>query len=110
GVRDYIHVSDLADAHLLVLDALRGGAAPTSYNCGYGRGSSVRQVIAAVERVIGRPLPVREAPRRPGDPPTLIANSAKIKAELGWTPRFEDLEEIVRHALAWEKKINPPNS
>jgi UDP-glucose 4-epimerase len=106
GVRDYIHVSDLANAHLLVLDALRGGAESTSYNCGYGRGLSVRDVVASVERVIGRKLPVREAPRRPGDPPTLIADPSRIKAELGWQPKHDEIDAIVASALGWERRFN----
>jgi UDP-glucose 4-epimerase len=106
GVRDYIHVTDLAAAHLLALDALRDGAASTSYNCGYGRGLSVREVVAAVERVIGRPLPVREGPRRAGDPPTLIADSTRIKSALGWTPQHDGIEEIVSSALEWERRSN----
>ena len=106
GVRDYIHVSDLAAAHLLALDALKGGAASTSYNCGYGRGFSVRQVIEAVDRVIGRTLPVREGPRRAGDPPTLISDPRRIKAELGWTPVHDDLDGIIRSAIAWERRFN----
>ncbi|HEY4942171.1 MAG TPA: UDP-glucose 4-epimerase GalE [Rhizomicrobium sp.] len=106
GVRDYIHVSDLASAHLLALDALRAGAASTSYNCGYGRGLSVRQIIAAMERVTGQPLPVREGPRRAGDPATLIADPSRIKSALGWTPVHDDIEEIVRSALAWERRFN----
>jgi UDP-glucose 4-epimerase len=105
GVRDYIHVTDLADAHLIALDRLRAGVLSTSLNCGYGRGSSVREVIAAVERVIGRPLPVSEKPRRPGDPPTLIADPTRLKA-LGWTPKHDDLDAIVRSALAWERRLN----
>ena len=106
GVRDYIHVTDLANAHLLALDALRGGAPSTSYNCGYGRGLSVRQVIAAVEKVAGHALPVREAPRRSGDPPTLVADSSRITQALGWKPEHDDIEEIVRSALAWERRFN----
>ncbi len=106
GVRDYIHVSDLADAHLLAVDALRAGAPSTSYNCGYGRGLSVRQVIAAVEDAIGRALPTQEKPRRAGDPPTLIADPTRIKAALGWTPQHDDIGEIVRSALAWERRFN----
>ncbi|MEJ1968789.1 MAG: UDP-glucose 4-epimerase GalE [Rhizomicrobium sp.] len=105
GVRDYIHVSDLANAHLVALDSLRGGAPSTSYNCGYGRGLSVRDVIGAVEAVIGRPLPVKAGPRRPGDPPTLIADPSRIKA-LGWVPEHDDIAEIVRSALAWERRFN----
>jgi UDP-glucose 4-epimerase len=106
GVRDYIHVSDLADAHLLALDALRGGAASSTFNCGYGHGASVRAVIGTVEKVVGRKLPVREGPRRAGDPPTLIADPARIKAALGWEPRHDDLAEIVRSALDWERRFN----
>jgi UDP-glucose 4-epimerase len=106
GVRDYIHVSDLAAAHLLALDALRAGAASTSYNCGYGRGLSVREVAAGVEQVVGRKLPVKEGPRRPGDPPTLISDPSRIKAALGWTPQHDDLEGIIRSAIAWERRFN----
>jgi UDP-glucose 4-epimerase len=106
GVRDYIHVTDLAAAHLLALDALKGGAPSTAYNVGYGRGHSVREVIAGVERVTGSKLLVKESPRRPGDPPTLISDSARIKAELGWKPAHEDLDSIIRSALAWERRFN----
>ena len=106
GVRDYIHVTDLANAHLLALDALRSGSASTSYNCGYGRGLSVRQVVAAVERVTGKMLPVKEGPRRAGDPPTLIADPSRIKSGLGWSPTHDDIDDIVRSALAWERRFN----
>jgi UDP-glucose 4-epimerase len=106
GVRDYIHVTDLAQAHLLALDALRAGAPSTVYNCGYGRGLSVREVVRGVEKVIGRPLPVREGARRPGDPPTLISDPSRIKAALNWIPRHDDLEEIIRSAIDWERRFN----
>jgi UDP-glucose 4-epimerase len=106
GVRDYIHVTDLAQAHLLALDALRAGAPSTVYNCGYGRGLSVREVVRGVEKVIGRLLPVREGARRPGDPPTLISDPGRIKAALNWIPRHDDLEEIIRSAIAWERRFN----
>jgi UDP-glucose 4-epimerase len=106
GVRDYIHVTDLAAAHLLALDALAAGAPPATYNCGYGRGLSVRDVVRGVEQVIGRALPVVESPRRPGDPPVLIADPTRIKQVLGWTPRHDDLDEIVRSAIAWERRFN----
>lgn len=106
GVRDYIHVSDLANAHLLALDALRAGAPATVYNCGYGRGLSVRQVVEAVERVTGAPLPVKEGPRRAGDPPTLISDPSRIKAALGWKPAHDDLDGIIRSAIAWERRFN----
>ena len=106
GVRDYIHVEDLIAAHLLALDALRAGAAPSIYNCGYGQGYSVREVANAVERLTGTPLPVRESPRRPGDPATLIADSTKLKRELHWQPRHQDLDEVVRTAFEWERRFN----
>ena len=106
GVRDYIHVTDLADAHLLALDVLKTGAASTTYNVGYGRGLSVREVIAGVEKVTGEKLPARESPRRPGDPPTLISDPTRLKTELGWAPRHEDLDEIIRSAIAWERRFN----
>jgi UDP-glucose 4-epimerase len=106
GVRDYIHVSDLVDAHLLALDALRGGAGSSTFNCGYGHGASVLEVIATVEKMIGRKLPVHEGPRRAGDPPELIADPSRIKATLGWRPERDDLDEIVRSALAWERRFN----
>jgi UDP-glucose 4-epimerase len=105
GVRDYIHVTDLAGAHLLALDALKKGAASTSYNVGYGKGTSVRQVITGVERVTGKPLPVKESPRRPGDPPTLISDPGRIKRELGWSPDHEDLDGIIASALDWERRL-----
>ena len=106
GVRDYIHVSDLAEAHLLALDALRSGAASDTYNCGYGCGLSVRQVIESVERVTGKKLPVKLGPRRPGDPPTLISDPTRLKSELGWHPSHDNLDEIVRSALEWERRFN----
>jgi UDP-glucose 4-epimerase len=105
GVRDYIHVEDLATAHLDALQYLRGGGASTTLNVGYGHGYSVRQVLAAVERVSGKPLKVREQPRRAGDPPTLIARAERIRAELGWRPRYDDLDAIVRTSLAWEQRL-----
>ena len=106
GVRDYIHVCDLADAHLLALDALRAGGEPARYNCGYGHGCSVREVIDTVEAVVGRKLPVREQPRRPGDPPSLIADPTRLKTALGWRPRYDDLKTIVASALEWERRLN----
>lgn len=106
GVRDYIHVSDLVEAHLLALDALRGGTPSATFNCGYGHGASVREVIATVERVVGRALLVKEGPRRAGDPPTLIADPCRIKQALGWIPRHDNLALIVRSALEWERRFN----
>jgi UDP-glucose 4-epimerase len=106
GVRDYIHVSDLAVAHILALDALRNGSQSTTYNCGYGRGLSVRDVVCGVERVIGRQLPVLESARRPGDPPTLISDPSRIKASLGWKSVHDDLDGIIHSAIEWERRFN----
>ena len=106
GVRDYIHVSDLVGAHRLALDYLRNGGLSAVMNCGYGHGSSVRQVIASVERVTGQPLPMKESARRAGDPAWLVADARKIKRVLGWTPKYDDLDEIARSAFAWEQKLN----
>ncbi|MDB5395361.1 MAG: UDP-glucose 4-epimerase [Rhodospirillales bacterium] len=103
-VRDYIHVSDLVDAHLLALKHLEGGGKSLTLNCGHGEGISIREVVRAVERATGRPLPVKSAPRRPGDPPTLIAAADRIKALLGWQPRH-DLDAMVMSALAWERQL-----
>ena len=105
GVRDYIHVEDLAGAHLKALDYLRNNGASVTLNCGYGHGYSVRQVLDAVQRVSGVPLNIKELPRRAGDPPSLIAATTRIREVLGWTPRFDDLDAIVRSALNWEKKL-----
>jgi UDP-glucose 4-epimerase len=105
GVRDYVHVSDLARAHVLLLERLEGGAPALRFNCGYGHGYSVREVIAAVERATRRKLPVSVAPRRAGDPPALVAAADKIRAQLGWQPRHDDLDAIVRSALAWEERL-----
>jgi UDP-glucose 4-epimerase len=105
GVRDYIHVEDLASAHLDALRWLRGGGESQVLNCGYGHGYSVREVVAAVERATGQPLPVREDSRRAGDPPTLVADANRIRELFGWTPQHDDLDRIVRTSLAWERKI-----
>ncbi len=105
GVRDYIHVEDLADAHLKALAYLRGGGESTTLNCGYGRGYSVRDVIKMVEAVAGHEIAKREGPRRAGDPPSLIARAARIRERLGWQPRHDDLRTIVSTALAWEQKL-----
>jgi UDP-glucose 4-epimerase len=102
GVRDYIHVEDLASAHLRALDHLRDGGSSLTLNCGYGHGYSVREVVDAVARIGGHPLNVLELPRRPGDIPKLIACSDRLRETLGWTPRYDDLDVIVRTALTWE--------
>lgn len=106
-IRDYIHVSDLADAHLLALDALsqeRGREAPLIYNLGNGKGFSVREVIESARRVTGHPIPAEIHPRRPGDPAVLVASSAKATHELGWKPRYTNLDDIVRTAWTWHRK------
>jgi UDP-glucose 4-epimerase len=108
GVRDYIHVADLVDAHLKVLDALRGGASSNIYNCGYGRGLSVREIVVAVERAAGRQLATRAAPRRAGDPAIVVADSTKLKRTLGWVPRYDNVDVIVRSALEWEQSWHSP--
>jgi UDP-glucose-4-epimerase GalE len=100
-LRDYIHVADLADAHLLALTHLRAGGSSAAYNLGNGRPTSVRQIIDAVERVTGKKVSWKAAPRREGDPAVLFASSERIKRELGWLPRFEDLETIVETAASW---------
>jgi UDP-glucose 4-epimerase len=104
-VRDYIHVDDLARAHVDALGYLERGGASTVLNCGYGHGHSVREVIEAVRRVSGVDFPVEEGPRRPGDPSALVAGNRKIGEVLGWRPRHDDLEYIVRTALHWERKL-----
>jgi UDP-glucose 4-epimerase len=106
GVRDYIHVDDLARAHLDALAYLRNGGASVTLNCGYGHGYSVREVLAAVGRAHGAPVPHVEEPRRPGDPPSLIARSQRIREVLGWQPRHDDLDFIARTALAWERRLS----
>jgi UDP-glucose 4-epimerase len=105
GVRDYIHVDDLAAAHILALNYLEQGGASQILNCGYGHGSSVREVLDSVQRVSGVKLNIREEPRRAGDPPALIAKADRIRDVLGWQPRHDDLEFIVKTALAWEKHL-----
>ena len=107
GVRDYIHVSDLAAAHSAALGYLRDGGESATFNCGYGRGASVMEVIAAVKRVSGVDFPVMLGPRREGDPAALIADASRIRATLPWTPKYQDLDTIVRHAFAWERKLRP---
>ncbi len=105
GVRDYIHVEDLASAHLDALDYLRKGGESITLNAGYGHGYSVREVLDMVGKVNGKPLTIIEEGRRAGDPAALIATAGKIRKVLGWEPKYDNLEEIVRSALAWERKL-----
>lgn len=105
GVRDYIHVTDLVEAHALLLDYLRAGGMSTVCNCGYGTGYSVRQVIDMVRKVSGVDFEVREAPRRPGDPASVVARADRVRELLGWQPAHADLEEIVTAAYDWERYL-----
>ena len=105
GVRDYIHVEDLASAHLRALDYLRDGGDSQVFNCGYGHGYSVRELLAAVEKANGAPLNIVERDRRAGDPPSLVAVAERARSVLGWAPQHDSLDEIVGSALAWERKI-----
>jgi UDP-glucose 4-epimerase len=102
-VRDYIHVSDLADAHLLALEALESKSRLV-FNLGNGKGFSVKEVIESARRVTGHPIPVEVHPRRAGDPAVLVASSEKAIRELGWKPRYENLDDILRTAWAWHQK------
>jgi UDP-glucose 4-epimerase len=104
-IRDYIHVTDLISAHVAALDYLRTGGKSEIFNCGYSKGFSVLEVIEAVKRVSGVDFDVRLVPRRPGDPAAIVAGSQKIRDQLGWQPRHDDLDEIVRHALSWEDHL-----
>lgn len=104
-VRDYIHISDLIDAHVRALSYLRDGGDSVQLNCGYGQGYSVLEVISAVERACGQSLDVRETERRAGDPPALIAGAEKIKSLLGWVPQYADIDQIVADAFKWEQKL-----
>jgi UDP-glucose 4-epimerase len=105
GLRDYIHVEDLASAHLDALGYLRQGGSPTTLNCGYGHGYSVREVLKAVEAAHGAALNIVDEPRRAGDPPELVAVADRVREVLGWQPQFDDLDTIVSTSLAWERKI-----
>jgi UDP-glucose 4-epimerase len=102
-LRDYVHVTDLASAHLLALDALRAGAASTQYNLGNGRPTSVRDVLDAITRVSGRQVPFTTGPRRAGDPAVLYASSDRLKQHLGWRPAFEQIDTIVETAWRWRE-------
>ncbi len=103
-IRDFIHVTDLADAHLIVLAHLKGGGSSDVFNCGYGKGHSVTEVIRAFEAETGQSLPVKIADRRPGDLVTVVADSTKLRQTLNWQPRYDNLSVIVKTALAWERQ------
>lgn len=105
GIRDYIHVEDLADAHINALDYLKNGGGTTVFNVGYGKGYSVREVVAMVKKVSGVDFEVVEEDRRPGDPAMLVAKAELVRSVLHWTPRFDNLETIVADALRWEQKL-----
>ena len=109
-VRDYVHVCDLADAHILCLQRLLDGGPSGAYNLGTGHGYSVREVVDAAERVIGRDVPRVESPRRPGDPPELVASAEKIRDELGWLPEHSSIEDILATAWNWQKKLRASGS
>jgi UDP-glucose 4-epimerase len=110
GVRDYIHVTDLASAHLAALDHLREGKDGGAFNCGYGRGASVLEVLETVQKVSGRAIDIRHGPRRAGDPAALVSDASKLRETLNWTPQLDDLSVIVEHALRWEERLRqqPP--
>jgi UDP-glucose 4-epimerase len=103
GIRDYIHVKDLAVAHKLALTRLRGGGQNLTANCGYSRGYSVLEVLHAVERINGTKLDIRLSNRRRGDPTSIVADSRLARAEFGWTPQFDNLDAIISSALNWER-------
>ena len=105
-IRDYIHVKDLARAHVSALKFLRGGAKSDVFNCGYSKGYSVLQVIEAVKRASGKTFDVQLSPRRPGDPPAIVSASDKIRRTLGWVPEHDDIDRIVAQALAWESRLD----
>ncbi len=104
-IRDYIHVSDLIAAHMKALDHLRRGGSSGVFNCGYGEGYSVLEVIRSVEKAFGKSIDARDAPRRAGDPPALVAGADKVRSALGWQPQHNDLDAIVESALAWERHL-----
>ena len=104
-IRDYIHVDDLAHAHILALEYLASGGSSAIFNCGYGHGYSVKEVVDKIKEITGIDFPVRHAARRPGDPPSLIADASRLKKELDWLPKHDDLGYIIRTAWDWEKKM-----
>ena len=105
AIRDYIHVTDLAEAHLRALEYLLEGGNSITLNCGYGHGFSVREVLKVMEEVAGRPIPARPAPRRAGDLPKLVADSRALQEQFNWQPRYNDLKKITASALVWERRV-----
>ncbi len=105
GVRDYIHVEDLATAHINALDYLRANGSSVTLNCGYGHGYSVREVVSTVNKLNGKPIATVESPRRAGDPPSLIAKAQRVREVLKWAPKYDNLDEIVRSQLEWERRL-----
>jgi UDP-glucose 4-epimerase len=103
-IRDYIHVTDLAQAHVAAVEALSDGGPSRKYNVGTGSGYSVKEVLGAVEKVTGKPVPYVMGPRREGDPPALVADSTRLQSELGWKPEYSDLDTIVRTAWNWANR------
>ncbi len=110
AIRDYIHVTDLAEAHVQALAYLAGGGGSVALNLGTGAGCSVREVIAAAERVTGRPIKRRETARRPGDPPILVADPRRAREVLRWTPRLSGLDDIIAGAWAWQRRRSPASA
>lgn len=110
AIRDYVHVADVAAAHIDAVEHLQSGGASVVLNCGYGEGASVHDVIQSVERVTGKPLPKVSEGRREGDPPQLIADTASIRSMLGWRPKYNDLDLIIRTAIDWEEAHGSPTS
>jgi UDP-glucose 4-epimerase len=104
-IRDFIHVKDLARAHVAALTHLRAGGEANVFNCGYSKGYSVLEVLDAVKRVAGKDMDIRYSPRRAGDPAAIVAASSKIRDQLGWVPEHDDLDRIVSQALAWEAEL-----
>jgi UDP-glucose 4-epimerase len=105
GVRDYIHVKDLANCHVAALTHLRRGGASAVLNCGYGHGYSVLEVVDAVRRIAPKPFEIRLSGRRPGDPPSLVANTTRMRETLDWRPHYDNLDLTVSHALMWEQAL-----
>ena len=104
-IRDYVHVEDLAEAHILALEHLLNGGESQSFNCGCSRGYSVLEVVRTAKKVTGVDFPVKYAKRRPGDPPVLVSDSSNIRKVLGWKPKYDNIEHIIRTAWEWEKKL-----